>query len=68
MPRGVYDRSKAKPRKSAPSKQNLTLEGELAAKWVSLRSKVDEGFPFKLTNPQLFSLLIDHYEQTQGRL
>jgi hypothetical protein len=68
MPRGVYDRSKAKPRKRTAPKQNLTLEGDLAAKWVALRAKVDENFPFKLTNPQLFSLLIDHYENTKGDL
>ena len=39
MPRGVYDRSKAKPRKRTAPKQNLTLEGDLAAKWVALRAK-----------------------------
>jgi len=66
MPKGVYDRSKAKPRGTATSKQNLTLEGELAKKWVELRGKMDERYPFKLTNPQLFALLIDCFEKNQG--
>ena len=68
MPRGVYDRSKAKPRKSAPPKLGFTIEGELATKWVALRTELEENYPFKLKNQQLFALLLDHYENTKGEV
>lgn len=69
MPRGVYDRSKAKARRKAaeasarPSK-NLTFSAEFAEKFWELRDSASKGYPFELTNTQFFALLMERWEKT----
>jgi len=66
MPRGVYDRSKAKPRKAKKPAKNLTFSPELAEKFWSLRDKAGESYPFELTNAQFFALMLEAFEKQQG--
>ena len=66
MPRGVYDRSKAKPRKTKKSSKNLTFSPEIAEKFWALRDKAGESYPFELTNSQFFALLLESYQKQHG--
>ena len=66
MPRGVYDRSKAKPRQSKKPVKNLTFSAQLAEEFWALRDKAGESSPFELTNPQFFSLLLESYKKQHG--
>lgn len=66
MPKGVYDRSKAKPRKKAtpPPSKNLTFSLEHAQKFWDLKEAASKGYPFELTNIQFFALLMERWEKT----
>lgn len=72
MPKGVYDRSKAKARRKAAeasqqTSKNLTFSAEFAEKFWELKDSASKGYPFELTNPQFFALLMERWEKTSRK-
>ncbi|MCH1553120.1 MAG: hypothetical protein L7S45_00850 [Luminiphilus sp.] len=68
MPRGVYDRSKKASAKQSAKKESfhINIEGDVARRWIELERQLNEKYPFKLSRPQMISVLITKFEETEA--
>lgn len=68
MPRGVYIRTKKESAKQGKEKENLTIniDGELARRWVKLENHLNAKYPFKLSRPQMLSVVLTKFEEEGG--
>lgn len=61
MPKGVYERNKLK-----KQEKQLTFSAKTASEFWRIKAEIGRKLPFEPTNKQVFDMLIQHYEKTEG--